>query len=91
VNGLGGLRDALAHARTAGHLDPDAPVVEWPRRRTLVETVVETMGAQDGAEVTAGALATAGLGPAAVPLQWLRMLRGGEHVLVALPVALDVR
>ncbi len=91
VNGLGGLRDALAHARTAGHLDPDAPVVEWPRRRTLVETVVETMGAQDGAEVTAGALATAGLGPAAAPLQWLRMLRGGEHVLVALPVALDVR
>ncbi len=45
VDKLGGLREALDEARSAGGLPPDAPIVELPKiERTLFETALSLAG-----------------------------------------------
>jgi protease-4 len=73
VDHLGGLRDALDAARTAGGLPSDAPIVEMPREHpSLVEMVLEMAGGGSGdrAEATVSALppAVQGLARALAPL-----------------------
>jgi protease-4 len=51
VDHLGGLRDALAAARAAGHLPDDAPIVEAPREnQTLLDVALDAVGARATAE-----------------------------------------
>ncbi|MDQ3037588.1 MAG: signal peptide peptidase SppA [Myxococcota bacterium] len=91
VDQLGGLPAAIALARQRGELDDDAQVVEWPARRTMFETILTAMHGGEGAEAAASAFVSAELGPASGALRWARLLRGGERVMLALPIGLEIR
>lgn len=96
VDQLGGLRDALAHARTLGGLGPTAPIETWPPRRTWIDALAEGLVGP-----TTRTSATAQLGALVVELggdrdtfetsfDFLRVL--GRERVVAMPgFALDVR
>lgn len=91
VDSFGGLSTALDRARELGDLDADAEVVVWPRRRSFVETLSESMGGeQTRTRALLSELGTVGgpIGRAAVlgPL-----LFETEPVVVALPFVLDIR
>ncbi|UJR79772.1 signal peptide peptidase SppA [Sandaracinus amylolyticus] len=91
VDRLGGLGTAIAMAREQASLPEDTQVVEWPARRTMIETLMHTMQGGDPAEDAAAALVRAELGPAADALRWARFLRADQPVVLALPIGLDVR
>ena len=103
VDRAGGLSDALRVARERGHLPDDAPVTVWPQQRALVDWVADALGGgRDGADalspwgVVGGWSALLRAMPqAAQSLARLAALvplaAGGEHVVVALPFALDLR
>ncbi len=103
VDRAGGLSDALRVARERGHLPDDAPVTVWPQQRALVDWVADALGGgRDGADALAPWGATGGwsallraMPQAAQGLARLAALAplatGGEHVVVALPFALDLR
>jgi protease-4 len=103
VDRAGGLTDALRAARERGHLPDDAPITVWPRERALVDWVADTLGRSD-AHAAPGATWRAALddaswlravphaGPALSRLAALAPLAiGDEHVVVALPFAVDLR
>ena len=91
VDRLGGIGTALAMAREQAHLEDDVAIVEWPPRRTVLETILETMNGGDPAEDAASAMLELELGEAVGAVRWMRLLRGREHVVVALPVGLSIR
>lgn len=90
VDRLGGLDAAMALARERAQLGEDAPVVEWPERRTMLESMLEGLSG-GGGDDAARALVWAELGPAAGALRWMEALRDGQHVAVALPIGLEIR
>jgi len=102
VDRVGSLADAMQTARERGHVGEDTPVEVWPRRRTLVDLVAQAIGG-GGADVralaevgSADALRRA-LGDLPLGDELSRLLAltplvsGREHVVVAVPFALDVR
>lgn len=91
VDRIGGLDAALALARERAELGEDATIEEWPPRRTAIESFIESMQGGEGAEDTAAMLLEAELGEAASVLSFARMLRGREHVVVAVPFGLSIR
>jgi protease-4 len=103
VDRAGSLSDALRTARERGHLADDAPIEVWPARRTIVDLLAQALGT-GGTETRALAPATpedalralaAALGPIGGGLARLfalaPLVRGDEHVVVAVPFALDLR
>lgn len=92
VDRVGGLRTALTLARERAELGEDVPVTEWPERRTVLETLVQTMQGGEGVDAASHALMETELGPAAADaLRWARLLRDGHRVVLALPIGLDIR
>jgi protease-4 len=103
VDRAGGLTDALRAARERGHLPDDAPVTVWPRDRALVDWIADAFGQSDarvGFGPSWGAArdwpsllgAIPHAGPALSRLAALSPLAlGDEHVVVALPFAVDLR
>lgn len=104
VDRVGGLSDALRTARERGHLADDTPIEVWPPRRTLVDLVAQALGGSGGssASAVAGVQAedalralSSALGPVGSGLTRLfalaPLVSGDEHVVVAVPFALDVR
>lgn len=67
VDHIGGLHDALAHARELGGLDPDAPVEAFPRPLGLLEQLGEAL-AGPGLSASAPRLVERHLGAAGEPL-----------------------
>jgi protease-4 len=66
VDEMGGLRNALAAARAAGHLPDDAPIVEYPPvERSIFDIALGLVGLKAGA----------GLAVEGVPVQVREMLR----------------
>ena len=97
VDRVGGLADAISHARQRVGLDADAPIESWPRQRSMLETLAETMGGGSDAQLSSAAQAVvARLGPAAASLAdlaaaFLPLWTGRERVLVVLPFAVRVQ
>jgi protease-4 len=91
VDRIGGLDAAIALARERAQLPEDAPVIEWPPRRNLVENLLIALQGSDPAESATRALLQAELGAAVGALRWARILRSGEPVMLALPIGLEVR
>ncbi len=91
IDRVGGLRAALAAARERAELDETAPVSEWPARRTMLETLMSAMQGGEGVDAATHALAEAELGPAMGALHWVRLLRDGHRVVLALPIGLEIR
>jgi protease-4 len=99
VDAMGGLREALARARTLAGLPADARVSVAGEPAGFLQTLVADEGA-DGAEGAGGAAAArsafvqaaAALAPETVRLAaTLAPLAGQEHVLCAMPFALTVQ
>jgi len=103
VDRAGGLSEALRTARERGHLPEDAPVTVWPRQRALVDWIADAVGQSDERAELGVAWnaahdwptwlrAVPQVGPALSRLAALSPLAfGDEHVVVALPFAVDLR
>lgn len=89
----GGLWEALARARERGGLPEWAPVERWPPRKTILETLAESLGGarpDERARLLLRELASLG-GPVAEAAVAAPLLNGRERVAVALPYVLEVR
>jgi protease-4 len=98
VDELGGLREAVAHARRAAGLDADAParvVGEESPLEQLLEMDDEDLEGKASAGADPAGMATALLGAAApglgVFVRSFEPVVRGEHALVAVPFSLLVR
>jgi protease-4 len=89
VDRYGGLRAAIALARTRAQLDDDAPVEEWPRRRSVVESMAQAIGGNPSDEVLHGFAAEGG--PVGTAAAFAGLLRGEERVLTALPIFVEIQ
>ena len=89
IDRFGGLSTAIDRAREASGAGAEVAITEWPRRRTVIELLSESMGGQE--QPSARAMLERELPmPATHLLGLARSLSGGEHVLVQLPVVIDI-
>lgn len=95
VDRFGGLRAAIARARERAGVGEDVPVVEWPPERTILDAIAESVGGGSGVSARTGVRAAVGdlvglPAPFRSAMSLATMLES-EHVLVAMPMVLDVR
>lgn len=90
VDRAGGLRAAIALARERGELDDDAPIDLWPREQGLLQMIGQLMSGGDDARAQLLDLA-AEVEPFRAAVELARGFSGREHILLALPVVLEIR
>jgi protease IV len=92
VDRLGGLSAAIELARERGELEDDAPIEEWPRDRSFLQMLAELVGgpSASAASMLRDAVRFAGL-PVDRAIDLAESLAGREHVVLALPIVLELR
>jgi protease-4 len=92
VDRVGGLSDALAHAREQAGLPEDAPVERWPRRKTFLDAIAEGMGGAEPGDRARALMedAMAAAGPMGEATRILPLFAGRERVAVTMPFVLHV-
>lgn len=92
VDQLGGLEAAIARARQLAELPDDVRVVEWPRRRSMLESIGEALGAPPPQAQLGPLLKVEGVPEAILHARDLvELLSDGDGVALLLPFALVVR
>lgn len=91
VDRIGGLRAAIARARERAAVGDDVPIVEWPRERSVLETIAETFGNRGSASARRDALSAYLALPApARRAMTMADLFTREHVIVSVPFLLEI-
>jgi protease-4 len=91
IDRIGGLRAAIARARERAAVGDEVPIVEWPRERSVLETIAQTFGGTSTASARRDAMGAF----LALPSPLRRAFTMAEtfqheHVLVAMPFVLDI-
>ena len=91
IDRIGGLRAAIARARERAAVGDEVPIVEWPRERSVLETIAQTFGGTSTAAARRDAMGAF----LALPSPLRRAFTMAEtfqheHVLVAMPFVLDI-
>ena len=95
VDQYGGIRAAIARARERAGVGEEIPVVEWPAERTMLDAIADSVGGGSSAHARTGVHAALRdlvdlPAPLASAMSLATMLEG-EHVLVTMPVVLEIR
>lgn len=93
VDRFGGLRAAIARARERAGVGDDVPIVEWPPQRTLLDAIATSAGggASARAHVHASIRDLVDLPAPLASAMGVASMLEGEHILVTMPVVLDIR
>lgn len=93
VDEIGGLEQAIAHARAAAHLPADARVQVWPKQGTIVDVISRMLGADtDNEEDVVSLMDLAShIAPGIARIRPLQgVLSGRERTAVTLPFSLEI-
>ncbi len=91
IDRIGGLRAAIARARERAGVGDDVPIEEWPRERSVIEVLTESLGGGSASARRDGVSAFLALPEAARRTLELGEMFGREHVIVSMPFLLTIR
>lgn len=91
IDRIGGLRAALARARERASVGDDVPIEEWPRERSVIEVIAQSIGGGNASVRREGVGEFLALPEPARRTLELGEMFSREHVVVSMPFLLTIR